>query len=97
LFELSARYEALGGTAKGSEMGEFDCVQTFRAVLMASTRSAYLFNLAALDERTPCHPSARQAPGESTPDFLARAMTEDHGFTVPGRSLFAPEVVDGQE
>jgi hypothetical protein len=34
LFELSARYEALGGTAKGSEMGEFDCVQTFRAVLM---------------------------------------------------------------
>jgi hypothetical protein len=34
LFELSARYEALGGTAKDSEMGEFDCVQTFRAVLM---------------------------------------------------------------
>jgi hypothetical protein len=55
----------------------------------------YLFNLAALHEGTPCHPSARQAPGESTPDFLARAMTEDHGFTVPGRSLFASEVVDG--
>ncbi len=26
--------EALGGTAKGSEMGEFDCVQTSRAVLI---------------------------------------------------------------
>jgi hypothetical protein len=25
-FELSARYEALGGIAKGSEMGEFDCI-----------------------------------------------------------------------
>jgi hypothetical protein len=34
LFELSARYEAFGGTAKGSEMGEFDCVQTSRAVLI---------------------------------------------------------------
>jgi hypothetical protein len=33
--------------------------------------------------------SARQAPGESTPDFLARAMREDHDFTVPGRSLLA--------
>jgi hypothetical protein len=34
LFELSARYEALGGTAKGSERGEFDSIQIFRVVLM---------------------------------------------------------------
>jgi len=66
-------------------------------VLAVPGPSGYLFNLAALDERTPCHPSARQAPGESTPDFLARAMREDHGFTVPGRSIFAPDVVEGQE
>lgn len=55
----------------------------------------WLFNLAALDERTPCHPGARQAPGESTSDFLARAAREDHGFAVPGRSLLAPDVVEG--
>ena len=59
--------------------------------------SGYLFNMVTLDERTPCYPGARQATGESTPDFLARAMREDHGFTVPGRSLLAPDVVEGQE
>jgi hypothetical protein len=52
-------------------------------VLAVPGPSGYLFNLAALDERTPCHPGARQAPGESTSDFVARAMREDHGFTVP--------------
>jgi hypothetical protein len=57
----------------------------------------YLFNLAALDQRMPCHPSARQAQGASALDFLARAMREDHGFTVPGRSLLAPDVEGGQE
>jgi hypothetical protein len=66
-------------------------------VLAVPGPSGYLFNLAALDERTPCHPGARQAPGESTPDFLARAMREDHGFTVPGRSLLASDVVEDQE
>ena len=35
------------------------------------------------------------APGESASDFVARAMREDHGFTVPGRSLLAPDVVEG--
>jgi hypothetical protein len=62
-------------------------------VLALPGPSDYLFNLAALDQRTPCHPGARQAPGESTPDFLARAMREDHGFTVPGRSFLALDVV----
>jgi hypothetical protein len=66
-------------------------------VLAVPGPSGYLFNLAALDERTPCHPGARQAPGESTSDFLVRAMREDHGFTVPGRSFLAPDVVEGQE
>jgi hypothetical protein len=66
-------------------------------VLALPGPSGYLFNLAALDQRTPCHPGARQAPGESTPDFLARTIREDHGFTVPGRSLLAPDVVEGQE
>jgi hypothetical protein len=42
-------------------------------------------------------PRLRAGPGESTPDFLARAMREDHGFTVPGRSLLAPDVVEGPE
>jgi hypothetical protein len=28
---------------------------------------------------------------------LAPAMREDHGFMVPGRSLLAPDVVEGQE
>jgi hypothetical protein len=65
-------------------------------VLAVPGPSGYLFNLAALDERTPCHPGARQAPGESTPDFLARTIREDHGFTVPGRSLLAPDVVECQ-
>jgi hypothetical protein len=54
----------------------------------------YLFNLAALDKRTPCHPGAGQAPGESTSDFVARAMREDQGFTVPLQSLLAPDVVE---
>jgi hypothetical protein len=66
-------------------------------VLAVPGPSGYLFNLAGLDQRTPCHPGAQQAPGEPTPDFLARAMREDHGFTVPGRSLLAPEAVEGQE
>jgi len=66
-------------------------------VLAVPGPSGYLFNLAALNERTPCHPSARQAAGESTPDFLARAMREDHGFMVPGRGLLAPDVVEGRE
>jgi hypothetical protein len=30
-------------------------------------------------------------------DFLAPAMREDLGFTVPGRSLLAPDVVAGRE
>jgi hypothetical protein len=51
-------------------------------VLSFSAHGGGLFSLAALDNRTPCHPGARQAPGESTSDFLARAMREDHGFTV---------------
>jgi hypothetical protein len=40
-------------------------------VLAMPGPSGYLFSLAALDNRTPCHPGARQAPGEPTPDFLA--------------------------
>src|SRR5437867_1747095 len=36
-------------------------------------------------------PGARQAPGESTSDFVARAMREDHGFTVP-LSSFRPQL-----
>jgi hypothetical protein len=66
-------------------------------VLAVLRPHGYLFSLAALDERTPCHPGARQAPGESTPDFLARTAREDHGFTAPGRSLLAPDVVEGEE
>jgi hypothetical protein len=30
-------------------------------------------------------------------DFLERAMREDHGFTVPGRSLLASDVVADRE
>jgi hypothetical protein len=62
----------------------------------ASASRRGLFSLAALDNRTPCHRGARQAPGESTPDFVARAMREDHGFTVPGRSFLALDVVECQ-
>ena len=62
-------------------------------VLAVPRPSGYLFSLATLDERTPCHPGARQAPGESIYDFLARAAREDHGFTVPGRSLPAADVL----
>jgi hypothetical protein len=63
-------------------------------VLAVPGPSGYLFNLASSDKRTPCHLGARQAPGESTADFLARAMREDHGFTVRGRSILAPDVVE---
>jgi hypothetical protein len=67
-------------------------------VLAVPGRSGYLFSLAVLAERTPCHPGARQAPGEAIFDFLARAAREDYGFTVPGRSsLIAPDVVEGEE
>jgi hypothetical protein len=59
--------------------------------------SGYLFTLAALEEWTSCHPGTRQVPGESTVDFLARAMREDRGFTVPGRSLPARDVLGDQE
>jgi hypothetical protein len=62
-------------------------------VLAVPGPSGYLFNLAALDERTPCHPGARQAPGESTSDFIARAMREDHGFM---RNLLGPHAVEGK-
>jgi hypothetical protein len=41
-------------------------------VLAVPAPSGYLFSLAVLDKRTPCHPGARQAPGESASDFLAR-------------------------
>jgi hypothetical protein len=63
-------------------------------VLAVPGPSGYLFNLAALDKRTPCHPGARPAPGESTSDFVARAMREDHGFTVPLSSYRLTEVVE---
>jgi hypothetical protein len=66
-------------------------------VVSFSARGRGLFSLAALDERTLCHPGARQAPGESTADFVARAIREDHGYTVPLRSLLAPDVVEGKE
>jgi hypothetical protein len=66
-------------------------------VLSFSAHGGGLFSLAALDKRTPCHPGARQAPGESTSDFVARAMREDHGFTVPSEGLLAPDVLEGQE
>jgi hypothetical protein len=62
-------------------------------VLSFSAHGGGSFSLAAFDERTWCHPGARQAPGESTSDFVVRAMREDHGFTVPGRSLLAPDEV----
>lgn len=52
-------------------------------LLAVRGHSGYVFNLAALDQRTPCHPSARQDPGESTSDFIARALREDDGFTLP--------------
>ena len=54
-------------------------------VLAVPAPSGYL--LAVLDKRTPCHPGARQAPGESASDFLARAMRENHGYTVPASWL----------
>jgi hypothetical protein len=66
-------------------------------VLSFSAHGGGLFSLAPLDNRAPCHPGARQAPGGSTPDFHARAMREDHGFTVPGRSRLAPDVVEDRE
>ena len=56
-------------------------------VLAVPAPSGYLFSLAVLDKRTPCHPGARQAPGESASDFLARAMRENHGYTVPASWL----------
>jgi hypothetical protein len=66
-------------------------------VLAVPGPHGYLFSLAASDQRTPCHPGTRQALGESTPDFLIRAMREDHGCTVPGRSLLAPDVLESRE
>jgi hypothetical protein len=63
-------------------------------VLSFSAHGGGSFSLAAFDDRTPCHPGARQAPGESASEFVARATREDHGFTVPGRSLFAPDGVE---
>jgi hypothetical protein len=45
----------------------------------------YVFSMAPLDKRTPCHRRARQVPGESTSDFIERAIREDHGFMVPSR------------
>jgi hypothetical protein len=38
-------------------------------VLAVPGPSGYLFNLAALDQRTPCHPGAREAPGRVHPGF----------------------------
>jgi hypothetical protein len=55
-------------------------------LLSFSAHGGGLFSLAVMDERTPCHPGVPQTPGESIPDFLARAMREDHGFTVLGRA-----------
>jgi hypothetical protein len=46
-----------------------------------------LFNLATWDQQKPCHPTARRIAAESTAEELVRAMKEDHGFTVAGRSL----------
>ncbi len=66
-------------------------------VLAVPGPSGYLFNLAALHQRTPCHPGARRAAGEPTSDFVVRAAREDHGVTVPLRSLLAPDVAAGQE
>ncbi len=65
-------------------------------VLSFSAHGGGLFSLAASDERTRCHADARQAPGESTSDFIVRAMRQDPGYTVPLRSLLAPDVVEGK-
>jgi hypothetical protein len=75
------------GGGAGAEIAGAGCARALRL----------LIQLGRVGRTTPCHPGARQAPGESTADFLARAMREDHGLMVPGRSLLAPDVVEGQE
>ena len=51
-------------------------------LLAVPGHSCFMFNLAAVDQRTPCHPGARQVSGESTSDFVVRALREDDGFTL---------------
>jgi hypothetical protein len=52
-------------------------------VLALPGPSGYLFNLAALDQRTPCHPGARQAR-ESPPRISSRGQS---GKTTASRCL----------
>jgi hypothetical protein len=52
-------------------------------VLSFSAHGGGSFSLAPLDKRTPCHPGARQGPGDSISDYVARAAREHRGFTVP--------------
>lgn len=42
------------------------------------------FSLSSFDGRTPCHAGARQRAGESPRDFVARAVRDDGGYTLPG-------------
>jgi hypothetical protein len=49
--------------------------------------SGRVFNMARLDERTPCRQPVRPRPGEPVADFLFRAGLEDGGCIIRGPDL----------
>lgn len=57
--------------------------------------SSGIFNMARLDERTPCRQRVRPRPGELVKDFLFRAIREDGGFSIRGSDLVSRDAAKG--
>ena len=51
------------------------------------------FNLSPLTRVAPCVPPARRRAAETTAEFISRAARENHGYTVPMRSLTDPDAI----
>jgi hypothetical protein len=52
-------------------------------VLVVPGPWGYLFSLATPHQAKPCAPPAQRGVAETTPEYLARAVRDNHGYSVP--------------
>jgi hypothetical protein len=66
-------------------------------VLTVRGRSSRHFNMATVDDRTPCKKAALPGPDETFEEFVLRAMREDGGYSLPTSSpLLKDALKDGR-
>lgn len=64
-------------------------------VLAVPGPSGSVFNMARLDQRTPCKQRVRPREGEPVEEYILRAMHEDGGYIIPASALVLRDAAKG--